>query len=312
MEIQNLTTKIIFLFIPGIISVLLIQKTTSTVEKEPIMIILKCIAYGIFSYFTLYVIYWIHNAVTNRNILTLNFFETLNNSDFSIKDIKEVFYVSIVAYINSHIYAIYTNIVYENNNFNHELQKVKKKELTYNPKKNLKLLDYINIFSVNFITPVVLFIDSLLKVLRTKRNHLPNTNIWDYVLTNYDSPIIVRDWDNMRAYYGEVNSASFSSNGGELFLKNVTIIDQKNNTSRYVSSIYLSKSDISSWDIEFPTYFKEEKSLKTNLVNKKFTGKNTKVINKLTNSCNKSTNSKVIDEINKLYKKAKKSNKKVK
>ena len=85
-----------------------------------------------------------------------------------------------------------------------------------------------------------------------------NSDVWNYLFSNINTVVTVRDWDNSLSYVGVLKLSSDNHNNAELFLENVTILNMTDGSTREVDAVYLCKENCSSWDIELFFGNKEE------------------------------------------------------
>ncbi len=112
MELTDFTLRILLIFIPGIISLIVIQAFTVHKEIKPYKFIIYSLLLGFISYFFYYIINLIINTFDNEK-LTFSFFKTFfktlfnKNEEINIKEInvKEIISVSFLSVIMGCIYS---------------------------------------------------------------------------------------------------------------------------------------------------------------------------------------------------------------
>ncbi|MET0016472.1 DUF6338 family protein [Oscillibacter sp.] len=97
MELSNFTFKLLFIFLPGIIAVIVISSFKDNDEEKPNMyqFFINSLIYGLFSYIVLYNIYGLINVLFKTQ-LKMVFLDLLWNDNFSL-DYNEVLYAAIIA-----------------------------------------------------------------------------------------------------------------------------------------------------------------------------------------------------------------------
>ncbi|MFH0702025.1 MAG: DUF6338 family protein [bacterium] len=108
-ELTNFTLKIMCLFLPGIISYLIIESLIFYKKKEFSYFIVYSFVLGFLAYFNYYGILYVLNKLNILNIDNqIYFFNVLNNTDSKIKFL-EIFWVSILAVANAIIISYIIN-----------------------------------------------------------------------------------------------------------------------------------------------------------------------------------------------------------
>lgn len=239
MEVTDFTLRVLLLFTPGIVAVLLESRNTHTIEKSTVIFFMRAFLYGAFSYCVLSIIYSLlngiisivsNNCIEGNNIhinyLNVKFFSLINDSNEKI-DFIETFWVSIIAIVISCLKSAYDNIVRS---------------------QNYLLAKGGN--STGF-EKIILKIHEFFKKIKVSKVGAGNADVWNYLFANLNNLITVRDWDNSLSYVGVLKLSSENHNNAELYLENVTIVNMKDtNNVREVDAVYLCKENCSSWDIE--------------------------------------------------------------
>ena len=253
MDFTDFTLRVLLLFIPGIIAVLLINRNTNTKDEEVYIFFMRALIYGFISYCVLMIIYNIRNSIIESLIknnvvgfqgkiktLRLDFFDLLNNQEKKI-NFQETIYVSIVSILIASIKSSFENII------------IKSNFLVYHKGKK------------TFFERIVLWCQKFLIKHNIFQNHIGNNDVWNYLFTNLNNVITVRDWDNNLAYVGLLISSSQNHLNAEMYLENVTIVDMSGKSrNREVDAVYLCKDNANSWDVEF-TFFDINKSVQSQL-----------------------------------------------
>ena len=233
MDFTDFTFRILLLFLPGIITTVLINRNTGTKDETSIQFFMRALMYGFISYYILMLIYFLLNigiiiidGVQSNSLLYLKFFEVMNNPNAEM-DFLEIFFVSVVSVIVACVKSSYEN--------------------------NVKMLDTVDGRTQNF--------SQFSKIVKNyhdfwiKKNVFEDSvspDVWHYLFTNLNSLIVVRDWENKLTYVGTLMRCSPTHIKAELYLEDVTIVDMTGKSpTRDVDAVYLCKDKAESWDIEF-------------------------------------------------------------
>ena len=112
MEISEFTIRVILLFLPGIISFLIIEKLTVMKERGPFYFVIYTFILGFFSYFTFAIVLWLINTLPSVSRDTsVKFLKALLNSKEEI-EITEVVWVSVLSIMNGFILSFIINRKY--------------------------------------------------------------------------------------------------------------------------------------------------------------------------------------------------------
>lgn len=233
MDFTDFTFRVLLLFLPGIITTVLINRNTGTKDETSIQFFMRALMYGFISYYILMLIYFLLNigivivdGFHSTSLLHLKFFDVMNDPNTNM-DFLEIFFVSLVSVIVACVKSSYENNVRMMDTLAGRTQdlstfaQIVKKYHEFWVKKNV-------------------FEDSV------------SPDVWHYLLTNLDSLITVRDWKNKLAYVGTLTRCSPTHVKAELYLEDVTIVDMTGKSpTRDVDAVYLCKDKAESWDIEF-------------------------------------------------------------
>jgi len=112
MEISEFTIRLILLFLPGIISFLVIEKLTVMKERGPFYFVMYTFILGFFSYFMFVFILWLVNLLPRVSIDTdVKFLKALLNTEENI-DVNEILWISILSLVNGFILSFIINKKY--------------------------------------------------------------------------------------------------------------------------------------------------------------------------------------------------------
>lgn len=205
-EFTELTIRILLLFIPGIITNMLVNKLTERKKENNVYFFIRSFIYGIFSYFLLYIICmflnWIippiiKSVCINQPVIRefkVTFLECLINTKKEF-NILEIIYATIIALPLSFI-------------------------VSYIENKNLinKIAQKLNI-----------------------SNKFGENDVWSYVFSSLPTDVwaIIRDFDKKLIYEGWPSAFSFNYTENELFLENVTVYDLDSNKLYEIDSMYI-------------------------------------------------------------------------
>ena len=235
MDFTDFTFRVLLIFLPGIITTVLVSRNTGTKDESSIQFFMRALIYGFISYYILMFIYFLLNigivmvdGFESSSLLHLKFFDVINDADAKM-DFTEIFFVSVVSVIVACVKSSYENTVKLLNNVTGSIIDLESKPFA-------KAVKWYYTFWVkqNVFEP------------------LGNEDVWNYLFTNLNHIITVRDWENEKAYIGTLSLCSPTHKNAELYLENVTVIDMKGiEKNRNLTGVYLCKDKAESWDIEF-------------------------------------------------------------
>lgn len=221
-EISDLTVRLLFLFLPGIIGTLIIDLLTTHRKRQSFQFLLHAYLLGMASYFVLgLAIFLIENIVffINKTSDYINltftwkvtFLDSLLDSDVEIS-LKEVFFSSLISIALSVFIVIFIN--------NKCLYKIARK---YN--------------------------------ISSKGG---DDDIWDYLFgSNQVEWVSIRDLENDLIYQGAIRAFSEKDDKRELYLSDVIVFDGKNGDELYTMDDVYFNFDINS-NIVVEIHGKEE------------------------------------------------------
>lgn len=235
MDFTDFTFRVLLIFLPGIITTVLVNRNTGTKDETSIQFFMRALMYGFISYYILMFVYFLLNigivivdGFNSSSLLHLKFFEVMNDANAKM-DFTEIFYVSLVSVIVACVKSSYENTIKMLNNVTGSIQNLESKPFA-------KVVNWYYKFWVkqNVFGP------------------LGNRDVWNYLFTNLNHIITVRDWENEKAYIGTLSLCSPTHTNAELYLEDVTVIDMKGiEEDRELTGVYLCKDKAESWDIEF-------------------------------------------------------------
>lgn len=190
LAISELTVRLLFLFFPGIVCTILINKLTERKEESIVYFFIRAFIYGLLSYFLLYICNFVFNNLIKLviNLICIQgavpkqfnvmFLQCLFDSNVEF-NIYEIFFATI----SSVLIAMVTIFVENKNLIN-------------------KFAEKIGI-----------------------SNKFGEIDVWSYVFTSIDSNtwVIIRDYDKSLVYEGWPSAFSSNYKENELFLENVTV-----------------------------------------------------------------------------------------
>lgn len=237
-EFSELTIKILFLFLPGIIYCLIYEKLTFNPDKEFNYFIIHSFIFGIISYF----IYGIYLCFRGQSLEDIHFLTDLLSTGAKQIHVNEIFAASIIGCLLALFITWMKNQrvlynIFRKNSYKQFIIEEEKniKFFWVNKNINIKRPDFVNI--LRFLNPIKVF----------------DNDVWNNIFNNNEDEykwVLVKDHILNLKYEGWVYKFSDSVKNNELFLKDVIVSNIENIELYRTPGLYITrkKDDIT---IEF-------------------------------------------------------------
>ncbi len=215
-NLTEVTIKLLFLFLPGIIYYVLLHKLTFRPKKDFNFFLIYSFIFAVMNYG----IYAVLLNIFSKNDSKIHFLSDIFSKTNSF-DYIEIFYVSLIAVVTVSIYSFISNN---------------------------KILFNLNIYIQNnkwLRTHVPTFLKIYQKIIITKK--FERIDVWNEIFDTPDSNyhwVLITDFESKQKYEGWVNKFSDNVKENELFLRDVIVYDLKDKELFRTPAIYLTrKSD---------------------------------------------------------------------